>query len=73
MTNIVLNVNAPPTPDDVELYLVQSNNSIALNMTNITAQLRGDFTYKFVFMDITGVAYVDITDMGFDLETNLTT
>jgi hypothetical protein len=35
--------------------------------------MEGDFVYKFFMMDITGKAYVNMSDMSFDLEVNLTT
>ena len=49
------------------------NNSVTFNVTNVFAQLQGDFIYRLFMMDITGKVFVNMSDMSFDVEVNLTT
>jgi hypothetical protein len=35
--------------------------------------LQGDFTYRFLLLDIDGVAYVNVTDLELDMEIALKT
>jgi hypothetical protein len=40
---------------------------------NLNCTISGNFTYDFMKMEIDGEAYVNITDLIFDMEVNLTT
>lgn len=44
-----------------------------MNAKNLNCTITGNFTYRFMKMDIEGQAYVNITDLVFDMEVNLTT
>jgi hypothetical protein len=73
MTNITFAVLEPENVDNVNFTLVPSNNSVMMIARNMSTQVQGNFTYDFFLMEIDGTAYVNITDMVFDIEVNLTT
>jgi len=74
MDNITITLHEPESPtEDVNFYLNPTRNSITMNVTKLFAQLEGDFVYRLFMMDVTGRAYVNMSDMSFDVEVNLTT
>ena len=73
MYNMTLDVHKPASLEDLEYSLDPSANALVLKGRQLFAQMQGDFVVRFFLMDIKGVAYVNVTDLAFDISVGLTT
>ena len=68
MTNINVTILEPENPEDIQFCLNPKKNSIVMAVDELDARIQGDFEVKVLGIHVTGIAYVNITDMEFDIE-----
>ena len=74
MKNMKLTVDLPTNiDDDIDFFLNPDQNSIIFKAKNLFARLNGDFKYHVFLLDVTGQAYVNMSDVEFDFELGLIT
>ena len=73
MTNINVTILEPENPEDIQFCLNPKKNSIVMAVDELDARIQGDFEVKVLGIHVTGIAYVNITDMEFDIELRMET
>ena len=73
MTNINVTIHEPEKPEDIEFSLRPRNNSVEMAVDELNSEIQGDFDVRLLGIHVTGVAYVTIKDMHFDIELGLKT
>lgn len=74
MKNMLLSIDQPADIDeDIDFFLNPDQNSIIFKAKSLVSRLNGDFKYHVFLLDVTGQAYVTMTDVEFVMELGLVT
>ncbi len=69
MTHTTTRIHEPKlVSEDLVFFLNPAHNSIVFHGKNLFSEIHGDFTYRFVLIDIVGEAFVNVTDLEFFIE-----
>jgi len=73
LTNVHFGLDQPAKPEDIQFILNPATNGIQFNTTDLTAHVTADFSFNYLFIQASGTAKIDITnivaDLGIDLST----
>ena len=62
-----------PALSDIDLKTVHADNAIELDAKKVSVHMDADFTYKALFITVTGKADIKITNIGIDMELGMST
>ena len=69
MTHTTTKIHEPKDiSEDLLFTLNPLHNSIIFHGKQLFSEIHGDFTYRFVLIDIDGEAFVNVTDLEFLIE-----
>jgi hypothetical protein len=71
--NVDVKIPAPASLDDIQVNMLGASNAIELKAANIKAAVTASFSYKYLFMTVTGDANIKINKMGADFQLGLAT
>ncbi len=72
MTHITTKIHEPESiTEDLVFSLNPSQNSIIFTAKKLFTEMHGDFSYKFALIDIDGEAFVNVTDLDFQIEVQM--
>ncbi|TNV82497.1 hypothetical protein FGO68_gene7651 [Halteria grandinella] len=74
MTNIEVTLKQPKDiEEDIDFYLNPKNNSVLFKGKQLEAEIVGDFKVKLLLIQVTGKAFVNVSNMNLTLEVALDT
>jgi hypothetical protein len=72
MTHTTTKIHEPDSiSEDLVFSMNPSHNSIIFHGKKLFSEIHGDFTYRLLFIDIDGEAYVNVTDLEFIIEVQM--
>jgi hypothetical protein len=66
-TNLDIKINQPALTN-VDLSLDHSSNSAELKASGVTTYMTSDFTFKYLFLKVSGTAVINIKNLGIDAQ-----
>ena len=72
MTKITTQIHEPESiSEDLVFSLNPTKNSIIFTCKKLFTEMHGDFTYRLVLIDIKGQAFVNASDLEFQIEVQM--
>lgn len=72
MTQITTKIHEPESiAEDLVFSLNPAKNSIIFSGRKLFTEMHGDFTYRLVLIDINGEAFVNASDLQFQIEVQM--
>ena len=72
MTQITTKIHEPESfAEDLVFSLNPAKNSIIFSGRKLFTEMHGDFTYRLVLIDVNGEAFVNASDLQFQIEVQM--
>lgn len=74
MNNVSVKMHEPvDVEENLKFEINRRNKSVILRAQNFKTEMKGNFTFRFLMMDIVGVAFSNASDVQMTIETELGT